>query len=65
MGSLGAWHAPLQGQELGYFLYGGSTVITVFQRGSVRYDADLCARSRRGVETLVRVGTSLGAAPET
>jgi phosphatidylserine decarboxylase len=51
-----------QGQEMGHFLYGGSTVITVFERGRVRYDSDLAEHSLRGVETLVRMGSSLGAA---
>ena len=63
-------HAPwqltgmyrLQGQELGSFLYGGSTVITLFRRGAIKYDADLQHNSRQRIETLVRMGTSLGIA---
>ena len=51
-----------QGQELGYFSYGGSTVITVFQRGAIKYDADLQANSRKATETLVHMGSSLGVA---
>lgn len=47
------------GQELGLFAYGGSTVVTLFQRGAVEFDKDLKARSRTGVETLVHLGTSL------
>ena len=34
----------LQGQELGSFLYGGSTVITLFRRGAIKYDADPAAQ---------------------
>ncbi|EIE18258.1 phosphatidylserine decarboxylase like protein [Coccomyxa subellipsoidea C-169] len=51
-----------KGQELGYFSYGGSTVITVFQRGAIKYDADLQANSRKATETLVHMGSSLGVA---
>jgi phosphatidylserine decarboxylase len=49
-----------QGQELGYFQYGGSTVVTIFRRGAIKYDADLLENSRRAFETLVKMGASLG-----
>ena len=52
----------VKGQELGWFQYGGSTVITVFRRGAIRYDEDLLRSSARAVETLVKMGTSLGVA---
>ena len=52
----------VQGQELGYFQYGGSTVITLFRRGAINYDADLRQNSLQATETLVRMGTSLGVA---
>lgn len=51
-----------QGQELGWFQYGGSTVITIFRRGAITYDADLLHNSLQAVETLVYMGTSLGVA---
>lgn len=31
----------LQGDELGYFAFGGSTVITVFAKGMIAIDEDL------------------------
>jgi phosphatidylserine decarboxylase len=51
-----------RGQELGYFAYGGSTVIAVFPPGVCALDADLLAASEKEqpVETLVKVGYSLG-----
>ncbi len=52
----------MQGQELGCFQYGGSTVITLFRKAAIKYDADLRHNSLQGVETLVRMGTSLGIA---
>lgn len=51
-----------KGQELGHFAYGGSTVVTLFKAGAVRFDEDLRARSLQGVETLVKTGSSLGRA---
>ena len=45
-----------RGDELGYFAYGGSTVIALFPRGAVAYDQDLLDNSRVPMETLVKVG---------
>jgi len=49
-----------RGQELGYFAYGGSTVVAVFQKGKVEFDADLIKWSLDGLETLVEVGERIG-----
>ncbi|KAF9930939.1 hypothetical protein FBU30_011048 [Linnemannia zychae] len=49
-----------KGDELGYFAYGGSTCILLFQPGSVQFDEDLVATSLKGLETLVRVGERIG-----
>ncbi|KAF7308810.1 hypothetical protein MKEN_01080600 [Mycena kentingensis (nom. inval.)] len=46
-----------------YFAYGGSTVIVLFPKGLVEFDADLLANSMVPVETLVKVGSSLGHTP--
>ncbi|WCJ18618.1 Phosphatidylserine decarboxylase proenzyme 2 [Euphorbia peplus] len=51
-----------KGDELGYFSFGGSTVICVFEKGAIKLDEDLLVNSGRSLETLVRVGTSLGVA---
>ncbi len=47
-------------QPKGYFDFGGSTVVLVFQKDTVRFDNDLMENSRRGIETLVRVGETIG-----
>ncbi|KAJ7449678.1 phosphatidylserine decarboxylase-domain-containing protein [Mycena latifolia] len=52
--------AVKKGDELGYFAYGGSTVVAVFPKGVIEFDADLVANSMVPVETLVKVGNSLG-----
>ncbi|KAK8494616.1 hypothetical protein V6N13_029860 [Hibiscus sabdariffa] len=49
-----------KGDELGYFSFGGSTVICVFEKDAIEIDADLLANSERSMETLVSVGMTLG-----
>ncbi|KAJ0011158.1 hypothetical protein Pint_32892 [Pistacia integerrima] len=49
-----------KGDEFGYFSFGGSTVICVFEKDAIKIDEDLLANSGRSLETLVRVGMSLG-----
>ncbi len=46
-------------EEKGYFDFGGSTIILLFQRERIRFDADLLANSARGIETLVRAGETV------
>ncbi|KAJ3777685.1 phosphatidylserine decarboxylase-domain-containing protein [Lentinula raphanica] len=45
-----------RGEELGYFAYGGSTVIALFPKGVVEFDEDLVKNSEEPTETLVQVG---------
>jgi len=49
-------------QEIGYFAFGGSTVICVFRPNTVQFEADLLANSQSKLETLVRVGDAVGVA---
>nr|GEU94662.1 phosphatidylserine decarboxylase proenzyme 2-like [Tanacetum cinerariifolium] len=49
-----------KGDEFGYFSFGGSTVICVFEKDSIAIDEDLLAYSARSIETLVTVGMQLG-----
>ena len=48
-----------KGEGLGYFKYGGSTVICIFPAG-VKWDADLLKNSEVGLETIVRAGERIG-----
>ena len=46
-----------KGQELGYFAYGGSTVIVLFPEDmGVEFDEDMSNWSKDGLETILRVG---------
>ncbi|KAI4375553.1 hypothetical protein MLD38_013409 [Melastoma candidum] len=49
-----------KGDELGYFSFGGSTVICVFEKETIKIDEDLLANSDRSLETLVNMGMRLG-----
>lgn len=49
-----------KGDEFGYFSFGGSTVICVFEKGAIEIDEDLLSNSARSLETLVYVGMKLG-----
>ncbi|SCZ94632.1 BZ3500_MvSof-1268-A1-R1_Chr12-3g04010 [Microbotryum saponariae] len=44
-----------RGGELGYFAYGGSTVLCVFPAGQVHWDEDLLRNSKQKMETAVKV----------
>jgi phosphatidylserine decarboxylase len=51
-------------EELGYFKFGGSTLIVLFEEGKINFDSDLVDNSRGALETLVRPNPPL-AAPNT
>lgn len=51
-----------KGDELGYFQFGGSTLLVLFQRNRIRFDDDLVFNSAKQQETLVKMGMSLGRA---
>ncbi|RMZ75519.1 hypothetical protein DV738_g5412, partial [Chaetothyriales sp. CBS 135597] len=53
-----------RGEELGYFKFGGSTVLLFFEPGKMVYDSDLVENSKEALETLVRVGMSIGHSPD-
>jgi len=48
-----------RGEEKGYFLFGGSTVIVLGEPGSFSFDADLVAKSAAGRECLIRIGEGI------
>jgi phosphatidylserine decarboxylase len=45
---------------LGYFAYGGSTIVIVFKAGMVKWDDDLRHNLNNSMETLVRMGEHIG-----
>lgn len=51
-----------RGEEKGWFKFGGSCVVTLFQPGRIRLDADLVEQTAAGLETYARMGEQLGEA---
>ncbi len=55
---------PVQkGDEKGYFSFGGSCIVLLFEKGSIVFDKDLVMSSQKGFETKANFGESLGVAP--
>lgn len=52
-----------KGDEKGLFAFGGSCVITIFQKGRIVFDADILAQSVQHIETYAKMGDRLGVAP--
>ncbi|KDN48680.1 hypothetical protein RSAG8_02667, partial [Rhizoctonia solani AG-8 WAC10335] len=49
-----------RGQEFGYFAFGGSTIVMLFEKGKLTWDDDILSNSHSTLETLVHVGTGVG-----
>jgi phosphatidylserine decarboxylase len=54
--------AVAKGDEKGFFAFGGSCVITLFQRGRIQFDDDLLASSADAIEIYAKMGERLGVA---
>lgn len=52
-----------KGDEKGWFKFGGSCVITLFERGRVEFSADILRNTGDGMETYARFGDRAGIAP--
>lgn len=48
--------------EHGYFKFGGSTIVLAFEPNKIQFDKDLLDNSSTSLETLVKMGNSLGTA---
>ncbi|KAJ9125079.1 hypothetical protein QFC22_000032 [Naganishia vaughanmartiniae] len=51
-----------RGDELGWFAFGGSTIVCLFEQGALQWDDDLVRNGKQSIETLVRMGSGLGRA---
>jgi phosphatidylserine decarboxylase len=49
-----------KGEELGYFAFGGSTIVLVFKENTVKFSRDLAENSLERLETLIRMGDQIG-----
>lgn len=50
----------LKGSEKGYFEFGGSALILLFQKGRIQFDQDLLAATREGLEIRCLMGQRMG-----
>lgn len=51
-----------KGDEKGYFSFGGSCLVILFEKGSITFDEDLVLNTQKGFETRANFGESLGRA---
>lgn len=56
-------HPVQKGDEKGYFSFGGSCIILLFEEGKIVFDEDLVRNSAQKVETRGLLGQSLGKIP--
>ncbi len=51
------WKKPFsRGEEKGYFLFGGSTVILLGEKGLWKPSADMTSNTANGIETYLHIG---------
>jgi phosphatidylserine decarboxylase len=54
-------HKPVKkGGEKGYFEFGGSCIVLLFEKRKIKFDEDLVRNTEQGIETRVNFGSSLG-----
>jgi phosphatidylserine decarboxylase len=49
-----------KGEEKGYFKFGGSTVVLLFEKSKIHIDEDLLVNTAKGYETTVKMGERIG-----
>ncbi len=49
-----------KGEEKGYFKFGGSTVVLIFEKSKIHIDEDLLINTAKGYETTVKMGERIG-----
>jgi phosphatidylserine decarboxylase len=54
------WNKPfLRGEEKGYFLFGGSTVVLMGEKGFWKPSSDILTNTQKGIETYLQLGTEV------
>ena len=49
-----------KGEEKGYFKFGGSTVVLLFEKSKIHIDEDILINTAKGYETTVKMGERIG-----
>ena len=64
VGSLNSTYTPEKqvekGDEMGYFAFGGSTVVLLFDAASFKLDDDLIENTKNDLETYIKMGEKIG-----
>ena len=47
-------------QEKGYFDFGGSTIVQLFEKERIKIDSDILEKSNENIETKVEIGMKIG-----
>jgi len=55
-----AGNVVTKGEEKGYFKFGGSTVVLLFEKNKIRLDEDLLIHTLKGYETVIKQGERIG-----
>ncbi|MCV6629744.1 MAG: archaetidylserine decarboxylase [Flavobacteriaceae bacterium] len=48
-----------KGQEKGYFAFGGSTIILLFEKNTIKFSEDLITNTQNGMETSILMGETI------
>lgn len=51
-----------KGEEIGWFEFGGSSILVVFEAGRIQFDEDLIKASEQAIAVNVEIGMSMGLA---
>lgn len=54
----------MKGEELGWFEFGGSSILVVFESGRIHFDSDLIEASEHVITVNVEVGMKRGSATQ-
>ena len=55
-------HIFKRGEEKGYFEFGGSTIVLLFKKNTIKLDEDIYNNSKENIETIVKYGERIGKA---
>ena len=55
-------HIFKRGEEKGYFEFGGSTIVLLFKKNTIKLDDDIYNNSKENIETIVKYGERIGKA---
>ncbi len=49
-----------KGDEMGYFAFGGSTIVLIINKNNIKIDSDILKNTKNRIETFVKMGEKIG-----